>query len=55
MLEWALTLLIIALAAAIVGFGGIAGAAVPIAKIIFYRRHRALRPDRDRASRAGRP
>jgi uncharacterized membrane protein YtjA (UPF0391 family) len=35
MLEWALTLLIIALAAAIVGFGSIAGAAVSIAKIIF--------------------
>lgn len=35
MLGWALAFLIIALIAAAVGFGGIAGAAVTIAKIIF--------------------
>ena len=36
MLGWALTFLIVALVAAILGFGGIAGAAVGIAKIIFF-------------------
>jgi uncharacterized membrane protein YtjA (UPF0391 family) len=36
MLGWALTFLIIALIAAALGFGGIAGAAVEIAKIIFF-------------------
>jgi uncharacterized membrane protein YtjA (UPF0391 family) len=36
MLGWALTFLIIALVAALLGFGGIAGFAVEIAKIIFY-------------------
>jgi uncharacterized membrane protein YtjA (UPF0391 family) len=36
MLGWALTFLIVALVAAILGFGGIAGAAVSIAKIIFF-------------------
>jgi uncharacterized membrane protein YtjA (UPF0391 family) len=36
MLGWALTFLIIALIAAAFGFGGIAGAAVGIAKIIFF-------------------
>jgi uncharacterized membrane protein YtjA (UPF0391 family) len=35
MLGWALTFLIIALIAAVLGFGGIAGTAVGIAKIIF--------------------
>jgi uncharacterized membrane protein YtjA (UPF0391 family) len=35
MLHLAVTLLIIALIAAVLGFGGIAGAAVGIAKIIF--------------------
>lgn len=35
MLGWALTFLIIALVAAIFGFGGIAGTAIGIAKIIF--------------------
>jgi uncharacterized membrane protein YtjA (UPF0391 family) len=35
MLSWALTFLIIALIAAALGFGGIAGTAVGIAKIIF--------------------
>ena len=36
MLGWAITFLIIALVAAIFGFGGIAAAAVDIAKIIFF-------------------
>ena len=36
MLGWALTFLIVALIAAILGFGGIAGAAMEIAQIIFF-------------------
>ena len=36
MLNLAVTLLIIALIAAVLGFGGIAGAAVGIAKIVFF-------------------
>ena len=36
MLSWALTFFIIALIAAILGFGGIAGTAAGIAKIIFF-------------------
>jgi uncharacterized membrane protein YtjA (UPF0391 family) len=36
MLGWALTFLIVALIAAVLGFGGIAGFAVDIAKIIFF-------------------
>jgi uncharacterized membrane protein YtjA (UPF0391 family) len=36
MLGWALTFLVIALIAAVLGFGGIAGVAVEIAKIIFF-------------------
>jgi uncharacterized membrane protein YtjA (UPF0391 family) len=36
MFGWALTFLIVALVAAVLGFGGIAGAAVSIAKIIFF-------------------
>ena len=36
MLGWALTFLVIALIAAVIGFGGIAGFAVEIAKIIFF-------------------
>ncbi|WP_082529439.1 DUF1328 domain-containing protein [Aurantimonas sp. Leaf443] len=36
MLGWAITFLIIALIAAVLGFGGIAGTAVGIAKIIFF-------------------
>ena len=36
MLGWALTFLVIALIAALLGFGGIAGAAIGIAKIIFF-------------------
>jgi uncharacterized membrane protein YtjA (UPF0391 family) len=35
MLRWALIFLIVALVAALLGFGGIAGAAVGIAKILF--------------------
>ncbi len=36
MLSWAVTFLIIALIAAVLGFGGIAGTAVEIAKILFF-------------------
>jgi len=36
MLNWAITFLIIALIAAVLGFGGIAGTAISIAKLIFY-------------------
>ena len=36
MLGWAITFLIVALVAAVLGFGGIAGAAVDIAKLIFF-------------------
>jgi uncharacterized membrane protein YtjA (UPF0391 family) len=36
MFGWALTFLVIALIAAVLGFGGIAGFAVEIAKIIFF-------------------
>jgi uncharacterized membrane protein YtjA (UPF0391 family) len=36
MLGWALTFLIIALIAAVLGFGGIAGVAIEAAKIIFF-------------------
>jgi uncharacterized membrane protein YtjA (UPF0391 family) len=36
MLGWALAFLIIALIAAVLGFGGIAGFAMEIAKIIFF-------------------
>ncbi len=36
MLGWALTFLVVALVAAVLGFGGIAGFAVEIAKIIFF-------------------
>ena len=36
MLGWALTFLVIALIAALLGFGGLAGTAVGIAKIIFF-------------------
>lgn len=36
MLGWAITFLIIALIAAGLGFGGIAGAATGIAKILFF-------------------
>lgn len=36
MLGWALTFLVIALVAALLGFGGIAGASMGIAKILFF-------------------
>ena len=36
MIGWAVTFLIIALVAALFGFGGIAGTAVEIAKLIFF-------------------
>lgn len=36
MLSWALLFLVVALIAAALGFGGIAGTAVGIAKIIFF-------------------
>ena len=36
MLGWALTFLVIALIAAVFGFGGLAGTAIEIAKIIFF-------------------
>jgi uncharacterized membrane protein YtjA (UPF0391 family) len=36
MLRWTILLLVIALIAAVLGFGGIAGAAVGLAKIIFW-------------------
>ena len=36
MLHWALTFLVIAIIAAVLGFGGIAGTAIGIAKIIFF-------------------
>ncbi len=36
MLGWALTFLIVAVIAAVFGFGGIAGVAVEAAKIIFF-------------------
>lgn len=36
MLNWVLTFLVVALVAAALGFGGIAGGAVEIAKLIFY-------------------
>ena len=36
MLHWSLMFLIFALIAAVLGFGGLAGAAVGIAKILFF-------------------
>ena len=36
MLSWTITFLVIALVAALLGFGGIAGAAAGIAKILFF-------------------
>jgi uncharacterized membrane protein YtjA (UPF0391 family) len=36
MLSWAITFLVIALIAAALGFGGVAGAATGIAKILFF-------------------
>ena len=36
MLQWALIFLVVALIAAVLGFGNLAGAAVGIAKILFF-------------------
>jgi uncharacterized membrane protein YtjA (UPF0391 family) len=36
MLGWVVTFLIIALIAGVLGFGGVAGASIEIAKIIFF-------------------
>ncbi|WIG49788.1 MAG: UPF0391 membrane protein YtjA [Afipia sp.] len=36
MMSWVVTFLIIALVAALLGFGGIAGASIEIAKIVFF-------------------
>jgi uncharacterized membrane protein YtjA (UPF0391 family) len=36
MIGWAITFLIVALIAAVLGFGGIAGVAVEAAKIVFF-------------------
>jgi uncharacterized membrane protein YtjA (UPF0391 family) len=36
MLHWSLMFLIMALIAAVLGFGGLAGAAVGIAKVLFF-------------------
>jgi len=36
MLSWVVTFLIIALVAGLLGFGGIAGASIEIAKIVFF-------------------
>lgn len=36
MLSWAVTFLVVALIAAVLGFGGIAGVSIEIAKIIFF-------------------
>ncbi|MGH9319345.1 MAG: DUF1328 domain-containing protein [Vicinamibacteria bacterium] len=36
MLGWALTFLVVALVAALLGFGGIAGASTGVAKVLFF-------------------
>jgi uncharacterized membrane protein YtjA (UPF0391 family) len=36
MIGWAITFLIIALIAAVLGFGGIAGFAIEVAKLVFF-------------------
>ncbi|WP_417679686.1 DUF1328 domain-containing protein [Roseibium sp.] len=36
MFGWAITFLIVALIAAVLGFGGIAGTAVSLAKLVFF-------------------
>lgn len=36
MLSWAIAFLVVALIAAVLGFGGIAGTAMSIAQLIFY-------------------
>jgi uncharacterized membrane protein YtjA (UPF0391 family) len=36
MFGWAITFLVVALIAAVLGFGGIAGVAIELAKIVFF-------------------
>jgi uncharacterized membrane protein YtjA (UPF0391 family) len=36
MIGWALTFLLVAIVAAVFGFGGLAGAAIEIAKLVFF-------------------
>jgi uncharacterized membrane protein YtjA (UPF0391 family) len=36
MISWAITFLVVALIAAVLGFGGIAGVAIELAKIVFF-------------------
>ena len=36
MLSWVVTFLVVALIAGILGFGGVAGASIEIAKIVFF-------------------
>jgi uncharacterized membrane protein YtjA (UPF0391 family) len=36
MLSWVVTFLVIALIAGVLGFGGVAGASIEIAKVIFF-------------------
>lgn len=36
MIGWAITFLVIALVTAVLGFGGIAGVAIELAKIVFF-------------------
>jgi uncharacterized membrane protein YtjA (UPF0391 family) len=36
MFGWAITFLVVALIAAVLGFGGIAGTAIELAKIVFF-------------------
>lgn len=36
MLSWVVTFLVIALVAGLLGFGGVAGASIEIAKIVFF-------------------
>ena len=42
MLSWVVTFLVVALIAGILGFGGIAGVSIEIAKAIFFHRGRAF-------------
>ncbi|MFD2032263.1 DUF1328 domain-containing protein [Ancylobacter dichloromethanicus] len=58
MLGWALTFLVVALIAAVLGFGGIAGTAIEIAKIIFFSSPSSCswsRPCSASCAAAGRP
>jgi len=36
MISWAISFLVVALIAAVLGFGGIAGVAIELAKIVFF-------------------